>query len=100
MLHQEGHFAALVLLSADDVEKRRCDGAEGFPHCDPQLDWHCDRDEENQTSNQLTVIIINANILCKLIDIYIYCSPQRNPPKEDIRHLRNEKVPQQARHKS
>ena len=56
MLQQERHFATLVLLSADDVEKRRCDGAEGFPHCDPQLDWHCDRDEENQTSNQLTVI--------------------------------------------
>ena len=63
MLHQEGHFAALVLLSADDVEKRRCDGAEGLPHCDPQLNWHRDRDEENHTSNQLTVVIINAKLL-------------------------------------
>ena len=55
-----GHPAELqsLLLSGDDVEKRRRDRRQRFPDDDPQLNRQRGRKEKNHTSNQLKIIVL------------------------------------------
>ena len=55
-----GHPAKLqpLLLSSDDVEKRRRDRRQRFPDDDPQLNRQRGRKEKNHTSNQLKIIVL------------------------------------------
>ena len=55
-----GHPAELqsLLLSGDNVEKRRRDRRQRFPDDDPQLNRQGVRKEKNHTSNQLKIIVI------------------------------------------
>ena len=56
ILHQERHFATLVLLSAENVENRGSDCAERFPHGNPQLHRQSGGQDEKSTPNQLEIL--------------------------------------------
>ena len=63
-----GHFAKFefVLLCGDNVEKRGRNCTERFPHRDPQLNRHRTWQQENHTSNQLEIIMIDAPMFYSL----------------------------------
>ena len=68
-----GHFAKfeLVLLCGDNVEKRGRNCTERFPHRNPQLNRHRSWQQENHTSNQLEMIMIDAPMFYSLQNLFL-----------------------------
>ena len=78
-----GHPAELqsLLLSSDDVEKRRRDRRQRFPDDDPQLNRQGVRKEKNHTSNQLKIMAL-------LQSHQIYSSAGKANILKNIPHLK------------